>query len=205
MIYIIDDTINQRRESISYLSETPYSEICRIIEFPSIEINKEIVTMFSEGSSHLLFIHRSAIYYNNELKPLDNSENLRNNLINQIKQKGIDCYVFSRDVSNNKDMCYINKDLLYRNLRLFLDQWFNGTRETDILYEGPRYRIASRKKLLNEIISIVNEEYPVCENPKLEDAVRQYFPTCNPKDIVNLWLHMKLTKKEIRQYLNDKL
>lgn len=205
MIYIIDDTIKQRKDSVKYLQEAPYSVFCKVIEYPTIEINKEIVTTFSTASPHFLFIHRSAIYYNKELKPLDNSENLRKNLIKQIRENGIPCVVFGRDTSNNKDVLFIDKDLLYRNLKLFLDQWIKGTIETSILYDGILYKIEERKKLLDKIITIINTGYPPFENVELKEALQQYLPTKNPIDILKSWKEKNMTKKEIRRFINDNL
>ncbi|MBO4875400.1 MAG: hypothetical protein J5542_08850 [Bacteroidales bacterium] len=205
MIYIIDDTITQRIKSIEYLWNDPYKDICKIIEYPTVEINREIVTEFSTEGKHLLCIHRSAKYFNNEMKIVDNSDKLRNNLLIKVKQMNIGCVIFGRDMSNNREQKFIDKDLFYRNLKSFLSQWINGIIETDILYDGSLYKIARRKKLLDEIITIINVECPPYDNDNLKLALQQYLPAQNPINIINTWMTKGLSKKEIRQYINDNL
>lgn len=206
MIYILDDSVTeQRKKEIQYLQNTPYSEVCVFIEKPTKKINREILVTFSDNQNNLLCIHRSLKYFNDSGAELDESETIRNNLIEQIRQKNVACIVFGRDMSRNREKLFIDKDVFYRNLKLFLDTMIaGGDVELDILYDGAFYKIAERKRLLNEIVDIINMEYPPYDNPLLSDLLFQYFGE-DPKIVLELWANKGFSKKEIRQYINDNL
>ena len=79
-----------------------------------------------------------------------------------------------------------------------------GDVELNILYDGAFYKIAKRKRLLNEIVDIINMECPPYDNPLLTDLLFQYFGE-DPKIVLELWVNKGFSKKEIRQYINDNL
>ena len=93
MIYILDDTISQRRDSIKYLKESPYSDFCMVVEFPTLKHVKDIFNVFMDKGEHMLCIHRSLMLYNDDAVKLGNSETIRNNIIAQAKEKDIECVV----------------------------------------------------------------------------------------------------------------
>lgn len=205
MIYILDDTVSQRRNEMLYLQNAPYKEVCVLVEKPTMKLIKDKVLQdFSKEGNHLLCIHKSLMFFNEEGKKLDNSDNLRNNLIKQIKEKGIKCIVFSGDVNNNKGLCFVKKDVFYRNLRVFLDALIVGNMEIDILYDGAMCKIAERKRLLNGIIDIINMECPPYDNPTLADLLLRYLGK-DPNRVIELWTSKSWSKKEIRQFINDNL
>ena len=205
MIYILDDTISQRKESVGFLQESPYSEICLVVEYPTLKQVREIFKVFSEKGNHLFCIHRSLMFYSDDAAKLGNSENIRNSIIIQANERKIDYIVFGRDINTNKNNKFVDKDLFYRNLELFLDNWNEGNCDMDILYEGAMYKIASRKRMLDEIITIVNMDENPYENPRLLNALREYFPGVSPDDVVSTWKRKEMSKREIRQYINEKL
>ena len=206
MIYILDDSVTeQRKKEIQYLQNTPYSEVCVLIEKPTKKINREILATFSDDQNCLLCIHRSLKYFNDFGSELAESEAIRNNMIEQVKQMNISCMVFGRDMSRNREKLFIDKDVFYRNLKLFLDTMIaGGDVELDILYDGAFYRIAERKRLLNEIVDIINMECPPYNNPLLSDLLFQYFGE-DPDKVLELWANKGFSRKEIRQYINDNL
>ena len=206
MIYILDDSVTeQRKKEIQYLQNTPYTEVCVHIEKPTKKINREILATFSDNQNSLLCIHRSLKYYNDLGAELAESETIRNNLIEQIRQKNVSCIVFGRDMSRNREKLFIDKDVFYMNLKLFLDTMIaGGDEKLDILYDGALYKIAERKRLLNEIVDIVNMECPPYDNPLLSDLLFQYFGE-DPNTVLELWANKGFSKKEIRQYINDNL
>ena len=79
-----------------------------------------------------------------------------------------------------------------------------GDVELDILYDGAFYKIAERKRLLNEIVDIINMECPPYNNPLLSDLLFQYFGE-DPDKVLELWANKGFSRKEIRQYINDNL
>lgn len=204
MIYILDDTVSQRRNEIHYLQNAPYSEVCVLIERPTKKINREILASFSDNQNNILCIHRSLKYFNDSGAELVESDTIRNSMIEQIRQKGVTCIVFGRDMSRNREKLFIDKDVFYRNLKLFLDTMIEGNVELDILYDGALYKIAERKRLLNEIVDIINMECPPYDNPLLSDLLFQYFGE-DPKTVLESWTNKGFSKKEIRQYINDNL
>ena len=206
MIYILDDSLTeQRRNEIHYLKSAPYSEMCALIERPTKKINRDILATFSDNQNGLFCIHRSLKYFNDFSAELVESEDIRNNMIKQVKQEGITCLVFGRDMSRNREKLFIDKDVFYRNLKLFLDTMIaGGDVELNILYDGAFYKIAKRKRLLNEIVDIINMECPPYDNPLLTDLLFQYFGE-DPKIVLELWVNKGFSKKEIRQYINDNL
>ena len=204
MIYILDDTVSQRRSEIHYLQNAPYSEVCVLIERPTKKINREILASFSDNQNNILCIHRSLKYFNDSGAELVESDTIRNSLIEQIRQKGVTCIVFGRDMSRNREKLFIDKDVFYRNLKLFLDTMIEGNVEFDILYDGALYKIAERKRLLNEIVDIINMECPPYDNLLLSDLLFQYFGE-DPKTVLESWTNKGFSKKEIRQYINDNL
>jgi len=206
MIYILDDSVTeQRKKEIQYLQNTPYSEVCVLIEKPTKKINREILATFSDDQNCLLCIHRSLKYFNDFGSELAESEAIRNNMIEQVKQMNISCMVFGRDMSRNREKLFIDKDVFYRNLKLFLDTMIaGGDVELDILYDGAFYKIAERKRLLNEIVDIINMECPPYNNPLLSDLLFQYFGE-DPDKVLELWANKGFSRKEIRQYINDNL
>ena len=206
MIYILDDSVTeQRKKEIQYLQNTPYSEVCVLIEKPTKKINREILATFSDDQNCLLCIHRSLKYFNDFGSELAESEAIRNNMIEQVKQMNISCMVFGRDMSRNREKLFIDKDVFYRNLKLFLDTMIaGGDVELDILYDGAFYKIAERKRLLNEIVDIINMECPPYNNPLLLDLLFQYFGE-DPDKVLELWANKGFSRKEIRQYINDNL
>lgn len=205
MIYILDDTVSQRRNELYYLQDAPYKEICALIEKPTMKLIKDKVLQdFSKEGNHLLCIHKSLMFFNEEAEKLDNSANLRNNLIKQIKEKEIKCIVFSGDVNNNKGLGFIKKDVFYRNLKVFLDNLIAGDMEIDILYDGAMYKVAERIRMLNGIIDIVNMECPPFDNPQLEELLLKYLGK-DPKMLIESWINKGMSKKEIRQFINDNL
>ena len=125
-------------------------------------------------------------------------------MIKQIKGKGIKCIVFSGDVNNNKGLCFVKKDVFYRNLRVFLDALIVGNMEIDILYDGAMCKIAERKRLLNGIIDIINMECPPYDNPTLADLLLRFLGK-DPNTVIELWTSKSWSKKEIRQFINDNL
>lgn len=206
MIYILDDSVTeQRKKEIQYLQNTPYSEVCVLIEKPTKKINREILATFSDDQNCLLCIHRSLKYFNDFGSELAESEAIRNNMIKQVKQMNISCMVFGRDMSRNREKLFIDKDVFYRNLKLFLDTMIaGGDVELDILYDGAFYKIAERKRLLNEIVDIINMECPPYNNPLLSDLLFQYFGE-DPDKVLELWANKGFSRKEIRHYINDNL
>lgn len=206
MIYILDDSVTeQRKKEIQYLQNTPYSEVCVLIEKPTKKINREILATFPDDQNCLLCIHRSLKYFNDFGSELAESEAIRNNMIEQVKQMNISCMVFGRDMSRNREKLFIDKDVFYRNLKLFLDTMIaGGDVELDILYDGAFYKIAERKRLLNEIVDIINMECPPYNNPLLSDLLFQYFGE-DPDKVLELWANKGFSRKEIRQYINDNL
>ena len=204
MIYILDDTVSQRRSEIHYLQNAPYSEVCVLIERPTKKINREILASFSDNQNNILCIHRSLKYFNDSGAELVESDTIRNSLIEQIRQKGVTCIVFGRDMSRNREKLFIDKDVFYRNLKLLLDTMIEGNVEFDILYDGALYKIAERKRLLNEIVDIINMECPPYDNLLLSDLLFQYFGE-DPKTVLESWTNKGFSKKEIRQYINDNL
>lgn len=205
MIHILDDSVTEQRKSeIRYLQNAPYSEVCMLIERPTKKINREILASFSDNQNNILCIHRSLKYFNDSGAELEESDTIRNSLIEQIRQKGVTCIVFGRDMSRNREKLFIDKDVFYRNLKLFLDTMIEGNVELDILYDGALYKIAERKRLLNEIVDIINMECPPYDNPLLSDLLFQYFGE-DPKTVLESWTNKGFSKKEIRQYINDNL
>ena len=205
MIYILDDTVSQRRNEMQYLQDVPYKEVCTLIEKPTMKLIKDKVLQdFSKEGQRLLCIHKSLMFFNDDGGKLDNSDNLRNNLIKQIKEKGIKCIVFSGDVINNKESCFIKKDVFYKNLKTFLDGVMHGNMEIGILYDGSLYKIAERKRLLNGIIDIINMECPPYDNPTLAGLLLRYLGK-DPNTVIELWTSKSWSKKEIRQFINDNL
>lgn len=206
MIFILDDSLTeQRKNEIQYLKSAPYSEVCTLIERPTKKINRDILATFSDNQNGLFCIHRSLKYFNDFGAELVESEDIRNNMIKQVKQEGITCMVFGRDMSRNREKLFIDKDVFYRNLKRFLDTMIaGGDVELDILYDGAFYKIAERKRLLNEIVDIVNMENPPYDNPLLSDLLFRYFGE-DPKIVLELWTNKGFSKKEIRQYINDNL
>lgn len=205
MIHILDDSVTEQRKSeIRYLQNAPYSEVCMLIERPTKKINREILASFSDNQNNILCIHRSLKYFNDSGAELVESDTIRNSLIEQIRQKGVTCIVFGRDMSRNREKLFIDKDVFYRNLKLFLDTMIEGNVELDILYDGALYKIAERKRLLNEIVDIINMECPPYDNPLLSDLLFQYFGE-DPKTVLESWTNKGFSKKEIRQYINDNL
>ena len=206
MIYILDDSVTeQRKKEMQYLQSAPYSEACVLIEKPTKKINREILATFSDNQNSLLCIHRSLKYFNDSGAELDEYETIRNNFIEQIRQKNVSCIVFGRDMSRNREKLFIDKDVFYRNLKLFLDTMVaGGDVELDILYDGALYKIAERKRLLNEIVDVINMECPPYDNPLLSDLLFQYFGE-DPNTVLEIWANKGFSKKEIRQYINDNL
>ena len=150
-------------------------------------------------------MHTSLLkYFNDSGAELVESDTIRNSLIEQIRQKGVTCIVFGRDMSRNREKLFIDKDVFYRNLKLFLDTMIEGNVEFDILYDGALYKIAERKRLLNEIVDIINMECPPYDNLLLSDLLFQYFGE-DPKTVLESWTNKGFSKKEIRQYINDNL
>ena len=211
MIYILDDSLTeQRKKEIQYLQNTPYSEVCTLIEKPTKKINRDILTSFSGDKDDLLCIHRSLKYFNDSKAILSESDIIRNNMIDQVRKKNVVCVVFGRDMSRNRERLYIDKDAFYRNLKLFLDTMIAGDMVLDILYDGALYKIAERKRLLNEIINVINLEWSlddekVAENKILLGLMQQYFRGEEPRKIIETWKNKCLSKKEIRQFINDNL
>lgn len=211
MIYILDDSLTeQRKKEIQYLQNTPYSEVCTLIERPTKKINRDILTSFSGDKDDLLCIHRSLKYFNDSKAILSESDIIRNNMIDQVRKKNVACVVFGRDMSRNREKLFIDKDAFYRNLKLFLDTMIAGDMALDILYDGALYKIAERKRLLNEIINVINLEWSlddekVAENKNLLGLMQQYFKEEEPLEIIDIWKNKNLSKKEIRQFINDNL
>jgi hypothetical protein len=208
MIYILDDSLTeQRKNEIQYLKSAPYSEVCTLIERPTKKINREILASLSDNMNSLLCIHRSLKYFNDSGAELAESETIRNNMIEQLRQKKIICIVFGRDMSRNREKLFIDKDVFYRNLKLFLDTMIAGNMEIAILYDGAMYMYAERKKLLNEIINVINLEWSPYdeENKTLLNLMQQYFKGEKPREIIEIWKNKSLSKKEIRQFINDNL
>lgn len=204
MIYILDDTVSQRKNDIQFLLTHPYSEVCNLIAKPTKKTNREILSSFSGNQNGLLCIHRSLKYFNDFGSELSESETIRNNMIEQVREMNIACVVFGRDMSRNREKLLIDKDVFYRNLRVFLDTMIAGNMEIDILYDGVLYKTAERKRLLNGIIDIINMENSLSDNPLLADLLLRYFGK-DPKSIIELWKNKGLSKKEIRQFINDNL
>ena len=205
MIYILDDSLTeQRKNEIQYLKSAPYSELCTLIEKPTKKITRVILSSFSGNPNDLLCIHRSLKYYIDSETILAESDTLRKNMIDQVRQKKVACVVFGRDISRNREKLFIDKDTFYRNLKLFLDTMIDGDMVLDILYDGALYKIAERKRLLNEIIDIINMEGPSSVNPLLSDLMSQYFGE-DSQELLESWEGNGLSKKEIRQYINDNL
>ena len=208
MIYILDDSVTeQRKKVIQYLQNTPYSEVCVLIEKPTKKINREILAKFSDNQNNLLCIHRSLKYFNDSGAELVESETIRNNLIEKVKQMNISCMVFGRDMSRNREKLFIDKDVFYRNLKLFLDTMIAGNMEIAILYDGAMYIYAERKRLLNEIINVINMEWSPYdkENNTLLNLMQHYFMGEEPQNIIETWKSKCLSKKEIRQFINCNL
>ena len=91
-----------------------------------------------------------------------------------------------------------------------MDKWIEGELVVDILYDGVRYKNAERKRLLTEIISLINRESSKIDDDLIQDAqltqlLSQFFQENNPQSIVKSWINKKMTKKEIRQFINDNL
>ena len=171
MIYILDDTVSQRKSEIQYLQNTPYSKECTLIEEPTMKLIKETVLQdFPKEGKHLLCIHKSLKFFNENHGVLSNSDKLKNNVVLKAKENGIFCIEFSGSIifPGNKEQLQINKNLFYQNLKPFLDKWIEGELVVDILYDGARYKIAERKRLLNEIISLIN-----CESSKIDEDLKQ--------------------------------
>ncbi|GEM_PF-5846297 len=207
MIYILDDSVTeQRKKEIQYLQNTPYSEVCVLIEKPTKKINREILATFSDDQNCLLCIHRSLKYFNDFGSELAESEAIRNNMIEQVKQMNISCMVFGRDMSRNREKLFIDKDVFYRNLKLFIDTMIVGNMEIAILYDGAKYMYAERTRLLNEIINVINLEWSTYdeENKTLLNLMQHYFMGEDPRKIIETWKSKSLSKKEIRQFINDK-
>lgn len=205
MIYILDDSLTeQRKKEMQYLQNDHFSEVCVLIEKPTKKINREILATFSNDQNSLLCIHRSLKYFNDSGAELTESDAIRNNFIEQIRQKGVTCIVFGRDMSRNKEKLFIDKDVFYRNFKPFLDTMIAGDAEIDILYDGAQYKIAERKRLLDEILDIINMEYPSYSNPLLSNLLFQYFGE-DPNIVLKLWTNKGFSKKEIRHYMNDNL
>lgn len=205
MIFILDDSLTEQRKiEIEYLKNVPYSEMCTFIEKPTKKINRDILASFSGDINDLLCIHRSIKYFNDSGAELPESDTIRNNMIEQVRQKNVACVVFGRDMSRNREKLFIDKDVFYRNLKLFLDTMLAGEIVLDVLYDGASYKIAERKRLLNEIINNINFECPPYDTPSLSDLLLRYFGE-DPKMIIELWTSKGYSKKEIRQYINDNL
>lgn len=205
MIFILDDSLTEQRKiEIEYLKNVPYSEMCTLIERPTKKINREILDSFSDDQNGLLCIHRSVKYFNDSEAELSESEKIKNNMIDQVRQKNVACVVFGRDMSRNREKLFIDKDVFYRNLKLFLDTMLAGEMVLDILYDGALYKKAERKRLLNKIIDIVNMECPPFDNPTLADLLLRYLGK-DPKTVIELWTSKSWSKKEIRQFINDNL
>ncbi len=205
MIYILDDTISQRKGSILYLKEEPYLDICKIIEFPTNSDNRTILETFSKDGDHMLCIHRSLMYFNDSKETLSNSETIRRNFISQVTKMNINSVVFGRDMNNNRELLFIDKDRFYTNLKFFLDQWIDNNEEIDILYEGAMYKIATRKKLLDRIITIINDGGLQYNNTELKDCLKEYLPEEDPESLISRWVNQNMTKKYIRMFINEKL
>ena len=208
MIYILDDTISQRKPSIRFLWDGNYSDTCKIIEYPTVKDIREILTSITGFDNSLICIHKSLKIYTEERLALNNSDILRNNFITQIKQitcNKCDCVIFSGDISTIRDNLYINKDLFYRNLKLFLDNWKKGNYEIRILFDGPMYKYADRKRLLDIIITITNTEDFPYENTTLRSALKDFFTEKQPEEVISYWKKKEMSKKEIRQYINELL
>lgn len=205
MIYILDDTISQRKGSILYLKEEPYLDICKIIEFPTNSDNRTILETFSKDGDHMLCIHRSLMYFNDSKETLSNSETIRRNFISQVTKMNINSVVFGRDMNNNRELLFIDKDRFYSNLKFFLDQWIDNNEEIDILYEGAMYKIATRKKLLDRIITIINDGGLQYNNTELKDCLKEYLPEEDPESLISRWVNQNMTKKYIRMFINEKL
>ena len=213
MIYILDDTVSQRKNEIQYLQNMPYSKECTLIEEPTMKLIKDTVLQdFSKEGKHLLCIHKSLKFFNENHSVLSNSEKLKDNVILNAKEKGIFCIEFSGGIifPGNKEQLQINKNLFYQNLKPFLDKWIEGELVVDILYDGVRYKNAERKRLLTEIISLINRESSKIDDDLIQDAqltqlLSQFFQENNPQSIVKSWINKKMTKKEIRQFINDNL
>lgn len=205
MIYILDDTVSQRKNEIQYLQNTSYSEVCTLIERSTKKIFRVILDSFSEKQNGLLCIHRSLKYFNDSGAEItEQGDNTIDNFIKEVRQMNIACIVFGRDMSRNREKLTIDKNVFYRNLKLFLDTMIAGNMVLDILYDGALYKIAERKRLLNEIINIINFECPPYDTPLLFDLLSRYFGE-DPKAILELWTNKGYSKKEIRQYINDNL
>ena len=107
-------------------------------------------------------------------------------------------------MSRNREKLFIDKHAFYSNLKLFLDAMIAGNMVLDILYDGASYKIEERKRLLNEIIDIVNMECPPFDNPQLDELLLQYLGE-DPKTLIESWINKGVSKKEIRQFINDNL
>lgn len=206
MIYILDDTISQRRKDVAFLEEPQYKSICTLIEKPTmITIREEIPNSFLTQGNHMLCIHWSQKFFNDDLTEKNNSDRIKENFIKQTKEKKIRCVVFGGNTTRNKELGFIDKELFYRNLKLFLDSWIDGSDNLDLLYEGEKSNLIPRKKLLETIIEIINFDCPPYNNTKLLDLLSQYYPDLDPTTITETWLKKGFTKKEIRQNLNRSL
>lgn len=206
MIYIFDDSITvQRKAMLSFLHDESYSRICKVIEQPTMEMLRNTSASITTDKIPLVCIHRSLKIFNENGEALGNAETIRGNFVSGIRGGNIPCIVFGRDMNNNKQSLFIDKDLFYRNLKLFLDSYSRGTLEPNILYDGALYHIADRKRQLNTILTIVNSEDKESwnKNSILEKAIESYLPNDNFFDIIEQWKQM--SKKEIMYYINEKL
>jgi hypothetical protein len=207
MVVILDDTFDARYKysDVSFLEDEKYRNVCLILERPTKKDFKNIVSDFK--NINLLCNHRSLRLFNDDNDVIDGKEAIQN-LFLQTLSENVSRLEFGRDMHSNFKAKTLDKDVFYRNLQPFLNNFIATNQiELKILFYGKNYGeieyLSAIDKMMDEINYTEIDYFK--NNTLILEGIRLMFPNKEPSDIVDEWKNKGLSKKEIITQINNQL